>query len=278
MSEQSTEVDPAVKAEAEALGWVDRDAWRGPPEAWSSAQEFVDRGHALLPMFRKNNETLLAKFKASQTELAQVTDALKETQASVKALTEFQAAEVKRQVEAKVAALRGQIKEARKDGDEELVDTLGDQLEEAREQLKAPAAAPPPPPPPGPEPWAVAFADENKDWFGKDKKRTAFVIAAAEELKETTPMRGAALLEKAKAEMLAVFEPPESGSRSEGGSRNGTGGPAGGGSGNGTFAGLPSDAKAAAISQERMMVGKGKPFATTVEWHKHFTTVYNATP
>lgn len=277
--------DPTIESEAIALGWAPLEEWRGDAKAWVDAETFVERGHTVMPILKKNNQELLGKLTTAQTELTQVKAALAETNASIKALTDFQAAEVKRQVEAQVADLRSQIREARKDGDDELVDTLSDQLDETKGKLKA-ASEPLPsgeetetPGVPGgpvpPEPWAIAFAEENKDWFGKDKKRTALVIGIAEELKETTALRGAELLAKAKAEMLEVFEPQSRESKAEGGSRGGGAPPAS--SSSKTFSNLPPEAKEVVRSQERLMVGKGKPFKDAASWQKHFVEVYFAT-
>ena len=278
-----SETLPDISVEAKALGWAPLEEWRGDPSIWVDAEEFVRRGHSVMPILKQNNKELVSKLSATQGELLQVKAALSEMSESVKALTTFQATEVKRQVEAKVDAIRAELREARRSGDEERVDALEDRLDTAKDELKAvptPAPASSPTSAPTPEPWAVAFAEENKDWFGsgpgKDRRRTAMLLAIADELKETTALRGGPLLAKAKEEMERQFAGTGSPPKAEGGSSSGGGAPPSSPNAR-TYAALPPEAKTACDQQERQMVGPKKPFKTQAEWRKYYADIVLAT-
>src|SRR5437879_4034225 len=226
MPEQQANGAGGVEAEASALGWVPQDTFRGDPEKWVDAETFVERGRHVMPILRKNNEKLLADLSSLQGEVARLraADAAKTT--TISDLTKFQAEEVKRQVKAELDTLKFQKREAIKAGDHELAATLEERIDEVKEAAvtPAPAAAPAAAPTSQPEPWAQAFAVDNP-WLGKDKRKTALFAAEADELFHAG-MRGAALLEKAKAQMEAVLNPPSepSPSKVEGGSRGAGGG------------------------------------------------------
>lgn len=273
MSEEAV----SVEVEAKTLGWVPKEEWKGAEARWVPAEEFVSRGHTVLPIIRKNNQELLVKLSAKDQEIGELKTALNETQEGVKSLVAFQQAEVKRQVEERVATLRSALREAKKGDDEALVDSIEDSLEAAKDKLKIVAAPPPPAPSPPPaapkvEPWAKEFAEENKDWFGVDKRKTALFFAESNEL-HAAGLRGREVLDKAKIEVEKIFAPVPPPNKAEGGRPNGSGG--GGGSPAGkSFASLPADAKAVCAAEERKMVGKNKPFKTQAEWHTHYATVY----
>ena len=267
-----------VEQEAGVLGWAPKEEWRGPPERWVDAETFVERGHTVMPILRKNNQELLGKLNGAQSELAEVKKALAEQSDGLKKVLEFQAAEVKRQVESQVSSIRAGLKQARKDGDEDAVDTLETALDTAKDRLKAIETAPAPVAKAAPaaqeiEPWAKEWAEQNSEWYWKDKRKTAYVLAAADDLAKTTSLRGVDLLNKAKQEMEATFGGTPAADKAEGGSKGGGAAPSTQAKG---FSSLPADAKAVANDQEKLMVGKGKPFKTAAEWHDHYVKVYNS--
>lgn len=266
---------PAVESEARALGWVPKEEFRGGEDRWVDAETFVERGHTVMPMLRKNNERLLSDREADRTRLAKLEADLAAKSRTVDDLIAFQATEVKRQVKAQLDALKAQKKAALREGDMELASTIEDQIDDVKEleaTRKPPVvAAPAPAPAPAPvvEPWAQEFSDANSDWLKVDKRKTALFLGICDEL-YVAGKRGAALLSEAKGEMektLGLKADPAHG-KTEGG-RGGDGG--GGGSPRGkTFADLDSEAKAVCRSEERKMVGAGKPFKTSAEWQAHY--------
>uniref|UniRef100_A0A6M3J296 Uncharacterized protein n=1 Tax=viral metagenome TaxID=1070528 RepID=A0A6M3J296_9ZZZZ len=51
----------AVETQAKNLGWVPKDEFRGDPEQWRDADEFIQHGEATLPILRDNIKTLHKK-------------------------------------------------------------------------------------------------------------------------------------------------------------------------------------------------------------------------
>lgn len=266
-------------SEASSMGWSPQEKWRGDPEKWVDAKTFVERGENFLPLIKKAKtdlETQLGAERAKSEALRGEVGTLKKT---VTDLIEFQAAEVKRQVEAKVATLRAELRQARKEGDdpdrvadlEEALDTAKDELKEATTPKKVATEAPPPPP--TVEPWAQAFLAENAKWYGVDKLKTA-VFAAQADMLHTQGLRGADLLSAAKEAMeetLGLKKSPVD--KSEGGSRGNGSAPSGEPAGKG-WKDLPPEAKEQCKKDEAKFVGKGKAFPDAAAWHKHYVDVY----
>lgn len=266
-----------VEVEALALGWLPKEQFKGDPTRWTDAETFVERGHTLMPILRKNNEQLVGKLSKAERDAAAAIATAQELKTSMEKILEFQASEVKRQVEERLATLKAARKQARRDGDDDKVDELDDAIEAVKEEK----VTPPTPAPAAksksdasePEPWAVAFHADNSDWLGVDKKKTAIFAAAAEE-HFGKGLRGADVLAAAKKDMDAFFAPSPGSDKAEGGGGGGGGG--GGPRGSTGFSSLPAEAKEVCRSQELQMVGKNKPFKTAAEWQKHYADVYNA--
>src|SRR5665213_3643268 len=142
MAEQETQIAPEVLIEAKSMGWSPLEQWRGDPEKWVDADAFVERGHTVLPILRKVNKDLEGKLGQTTTELVQVKLALAEQAEALKAIKEFQSTEVKRQVEARIATLRTDLRTARTANDEASVGVLEDALDEAKDELREIKAAP----------------------------------------------------------------------------------------------------------------------------------------
>lgn len=50
--EQPKTYSPELIDEAKRMGWVDRSEWRGKPELWREPDEYVRRGHEVVPIMR----------------------------------------------------------------------------------------------------------------------------------------------------------------------------------------------------------------------------------
>lgn len=271
----------AVEKEARDMGWLSEEHYKGPPGGWKTAEEYVARGKEVLPIIRSNNRKLLNELNDTRQKLADLQGALTTQQQTTKDLLEHQAAEVKRQVEGKLAELRADKKAAIKDGDHDLAADLEEEIDKTKDRLaeasKTKPAASPPPAPQGVkvEPWAQAFADDNAEWLGVDKRKSALFQGIAQDLFETTNLRAADLLAEAKKEMDKMLDKPtpQRMGKSEGGSGGWEGSSGGGGSrsgGGSTFNDLPADAKAVCNAQEKKFVGEGKAFKTQAEWRTHY--------
>src|SRR3990167_11082395 len=62
----------AVETEARSMGWVPKEEFRGPESQWRDAEEFVERGHNVLPIV--NSLLKKEREKTSKLETAREKD------------------------------------------------------------------------------------------------------------------------------------------------------------------------------------------------------------
>ena len=65
--------DPALEAaerEASDAGWVPKERWKGPPERWRPAKDFLDARDHVLPILQRENKALRAKLEEQGGRLA----------------------------------------------------------------------------------------------------------------------------------------------------------------------------------------------------------------
>ena len=117
------------EAEAEAYGWVPKDQFKGDPDKWRPAEEFVRRGEEILPIVRKQNEKLQAKLSE-----------LEETNKNMSRMFEKTTARIKAEYEAKIVSLKAEKKEAIKEGNAERVEEIEAQIDTLKEEAKPDAA------------------------------------------------------------------------------------------------------------------------------------------
>lgn len=271
---ETTAADPAVERDAREMGWRPQAEFRGDPEKWVDASEFVRRGETVMPILKAQNAKL-------RGELAGVKDAMTELQATVAAATE--ALETFREHHDKTAEtaykaamrdLRTQREEARKEGETEKVVALDEAIDELTETAK-PAKAPPPPKSPAPpaeqlHPDLPGWEADNAVWLAdKQKKAYAQSIATYVRLQNPT-IAGRAFLDKITEEVEAHFGGAPA-SKVDGG---GTPAPARARGGK-TFADLPAEAKAACERMGARLVGKGRAFEKMGDWQAQYAKDYD---
>jgi hypothetical protein len=280
MDEEQSEiqVDHKIVAEALDVGWKPLDKYKGPPENWVGPEEYLERAQHLMPVLRANNE----KLKGELTSVRQANEALKSSVEEMRRnMTEFSKAQtelLKEKLAEQRASLIAARKEARDEGDAVREARLEDAIEENRGKTRALEAAPAPAPAPAAPvvaPELQAWMSENP-WFGKDKRKTAIAMAAAQEAQEEGLTAPAAVIRRIDAVVAEMFPGASGGAdKTEGGGPSGRGAGSGGGGGSG-FASLPPEAKAQARRDAARFVGKDKMFKTEAEWNTYFAEQYNS--
>lgn len=280
MTEEAT-----VEERAKDMGWSPKEEFRGNPDQWIDAETYVQRGETLMPLIKASNRRLSEELATVKTELAAAKVQAAASQEAISALKEFNSAANRKVMQESVAATKAALIQAKRDGDPEVEIALAEQLGEEQKALreaekdkgKSPEGKP-----------ANGAAEEDytktaewkgwmsdNPWYTVDKRRTALAMGIADELRaapETTGLRGRAFLDKVTEEVEKVFSTGEPKSKVEGGGR-GTGG-GGGGSGGHKYADLPQEAKETCERQASKLVGKGRAFATSEEWRKHYAKTY----
>lgn len=175
--EQEVEIEEEIEQEVEQeagpseaeqkalkMGWVPKEEFKGDPNNWRPAEEFVERGENMIPILRKNLT------KAEQRAL----DAQAKAEAAVKHMKLLQEKLHKRDQE----AYEKQRRLAVESGDIEAYDSL-----------KAPEPLPEfqePDQTPGQVYFKESWSHEN-DWYGKDYEKTVEADRYGEFLSKSKP-------------------------------------------------------------------------------------------
>jgi hypothetical protein len=163
-----------VEEQARAMGWVDKGEFKGDPDKWRPAEEFLERGKNILPILTERYDALEQKFNS-------VSDKLEKTTQNLTRFAEFHKGTYKRAYDNAKRKIEAKLAEAEQTGDLDAYKRGRDELENLeREQAKivddgqvADKNSPPPE--------YHDFAKAN-NWYGKDVAMTVFTDAMATQL------------------------------------------------------------------------------------------------
>ena len=279
MSEELVSVaTPAQQTAAAVLGWTPPERYKGDPNLYIDAEEFIKRGETVLPIVKKQLEKTRGELAQQQRVNAEVSAALVAAQTAIEDLKEHNTVATQRAVENARKELKAQLVAASEAGDHIGVSELTDQL------IKLPTAAPAEEKKEAPAPAAwkpdVALTSwmEANPWWGVDKKKTGLALGIAQELREKGNTQvGTDFYELVSEEVGKVLAPPAADEPADkvAGARN-SGGSGSRGGGRQSFAALPADAKAQCIAESREFVGANKRYKTNEEWQAQFAKLYFA--
>lgn len=210
---------PSLEDIAANMGWSPKEQWRGDPAKWKPAHEFVAATADI-------NTKVTTKLKTLEDQMANMA----RTSAAL--------------MEQKLSEQRQQLLQQRQDafdiGD-------GDKFAEADRKLQELPTAPAAPPPAE----VQGFMERHSAWLNKDQEATSWAFNRAEQLaaQGLTPARQLAVVERELATYFPEYAPqekpkPKPAPLSQPGNRGGT-------TRGKTFADLPKEAQAAAISFEK---------------------------
>lgn len=126
---QQAEDAAALEAEAKLMGWVPKDDFHGKDDEWADAATFVKRGKEINPILRKNNQRLMKELEKRDREIAE----LKLTQQE---FSEMYAKMSENAYKRAIDEAKQQRKVARREGNDDDVETLTDQIDELERQAK----------------------------------------------------------------------------------------------------------------------------------------------
>ena len=274
---------PEMQAKAAAMGWIAPEHYRGDPERFITAEEYIRRGEEVIPIIRANAKKLEEKLEASARKNAELESALREVNANMAEFTQAQKEMMKERLDAQRRELLAERKQAREEGNDELLDDVESRLDENRDaKAKLEATKPPAPegtpgtvPQPTPEQQAryAAWVDRNP-WFKGETDSDYMLAALAQRYGVEAVQKGKegdAFFAYVDEKMTPHLRRAPAPDKTEGGGR-GSGG--GGGGGSRGYASLPPDARAQCDADERRFVGPNKVFKTSAEWRSHFASQY----
>lgn len=271
-------VAPEVIKEAKSMGWRPLEQFKGDPEKWVDADEFVERGKHFMPILRDTNDRLKKDLLQRDQKIGTLEQQLEALNGSVAALQKNYSKATERAVDQALTDLKTRLKQAREDGDTDAEFEILENIQETQEtkrKLKEENEKPPVTPKPKNDneglynPALIKWEKEHPEIFS-DRKETKAFTRLAEDIREDDPnaadLTGAEFLDYVLERFEEQKETPRT-SKVEGG-RAGTSK-----SGKG-YASLPSDAKAICESQAEQFVGDGKLFKTKKEWQDAFAADY----
>lgn len=270
----------AIETRAREMGWIPKEEFRGDPEKFIPADQFVARGEELLPIIKADRRKLQSEVQTTRQQLEQTQRMLSAAQESIEELKTFNSKMSKDQAKSRRSELAAELKAARESGDVEKELEIQDELSELsatiREKSQEKRTTTVTTGNEASHPEFKAWASENP-WFGQDKRRTSLAMGIAEELKETG-LKGRELLDRVSEEVEKTFggnPRRQSASRVEG-ARGGSPPNGDNGTPGKTYADLPADAKTTCERQAKRLVGEGRAFKTIQDWRNHYVRTYFA--
>jgi hypothetical protein len=269
---------PEMQARAEKLGWIPPTRFKGDPERFVDAEDYIRRGEEVLPIVKEQNRRLREELETVKGKAAEHEAALAKAQKAIELIEERHSVATQKAVEKARAEVKKQLASASEAGDHEGVAELTDQLTqlnaaETKAEAKAEAKEEQKPAPWRPPEEMVEWNRENA-WFGKDDAKTSLALGIATRLrKEGDKSEGREFFDKVSKEVARRYreddaEPPVD--KVEGARQSGEGG---GSRGKG-YNSLPADAKAACDADIKRFVGEGKKYKTAAEWRSQFAALY----
>lgn len=278
------ELDPQIEQQARDMGWRPQEEWKGNPDKWVDAQEFVERGEQILPILRANNRRLNDDLLTMRQNNDRLSQELEATRSIVQNLEKHFTESTERQLAEQRKALKAELRDAVEDRDvdrelevREQLDQLTEAEREAKKKQQENKEKLSKTPPKGGktdpdiDPDFETWKKENP-WFGEDRKRTKAVIRAAEDLREDgDTSTGIEFYNKA----LEMAEGAKKSDERTPVDKVGTGSHRGGGdAGPKGWASLPAEAKAACMEDAENFVGEGKLCKNLDEWKKYYVNSY----
>ena len=268
---------PEVQAKAEKLGWIPPNRFKGDPERFIDAEDYIKRGEEVLPIVKEHNKRLTGEVAELRTKSTALETALAAATKAIEEIEERHSVDTQKAVENARKQLKAQLAAASEAGDHEAIAELTDQMidlnkaEKVAEKKPTASAAQPFVPPADLVEW-----NEENPWFGKDKRKTALALGIAQELRDAgEKATGRIFFDKVSAEMeitLGTTKPEPRGDKVEG-ARSGSEGDTRQ-SGKKSYNNLPADARAACDADAKRFVGKGKRYETAADWRARYAEIY----
>lgn len=183
----------AVSAEdrARKLGWRPKEQFRGDPDMWVDAEEFIRRGEEQIPLLRDNlrktearNQALEREVKAFQSQMQAMQAQVQESREVSLRLQSMLEKGEERAYKRAIAELEAKMDQAVEEGDVEAAKKARKDLAELNENRVKPEDKPAPTKPPqndGPPPvdpvadaWVKA---PEQAWFNKNADAKSYAIA-----------------------------------------------------------------------------------------------------
>lgn len=252
--EGAAESESELEARARRMGWKPQAEYRGDPDKWVTAQEFIEKGENELPVLRERLRVTDRRLEQTERALHGVNERLRE---QTEVLTQFRDFARDGEERARKRALEEleerharQVSEADVAGAKATLAAIKEvEAAPAAQPKKAPETPQTPPAPQAPQvpPEVTAWVNSNKDWYASDPVMRGAAIALHGQLLQDRPdLSMEENLAEVKRQIVRRFPERFANSRRETpGSVNGPSEPGGRKPAGRTYADLPPEAKRA---------------------------------
>lgn len=175
-----------IEKKAKAMGWSDKDSFRGDPDKWVDADTFVKRGETYLPILKERQDKLIEeidRLKSQSQEDRKTFEQFREfaTKAEERAFKQAESAHQK-----EISTLKAQLKSAAKEGDVEAIDRITQEIDSLKKPEAPVVEKKPDAVTPSEHPAFVDWKTRNQ-WYGADMEATAYAESVANFVKVTKP-------------------------------------------------------------------------------------------
>lgn len=269
--------DEATQARAEEMGWIPPARYKGDPERFVDAEEFIRRGETILPIVKQRTAKLEARLRTADEQIQHMQGLLKKNQETMEALERFHTAETARKVEQVRKELKAEIARAGREGDHEALAEATDQLTQLNAKVEESEGdepqEPKTPTAQAPSPEFLEWQEENP-WYGKDKRRTSLAIAIGQELRQSGDRSmGREFMDKVAEEVMKEMPLRRAASANPDKVSGGRPNASRGGNGQ-TYADLPPEAKQACDGWAKDLVGEGRRYKDLASWRAAYAKRY----
>src|SRR5574337_489576 len=85
-SQEENDSERDYESEAKEMGWRPQAQYKGDPEKWVDAQEFVERGEHILPILKANTNKLRSELLTRDQEVAKLRASMDESDKAIRVL------------------------------------------------------------------------------------------------------------------------------------------------------------------------------------------------
>ena len=179
----SAPADDGSEREARDSGWVPKDKWKGPPERWRPAKEFLEVRDTVLPVVQKENKALKRQLEEAGNRIA--------------ALEAKDRENAEKRTKLDREALKYERKQALENGDHDRVNEIDGAIIDAAVAAKTNAQVQQPQIDPEVQRTWNEFASDN-EWVQKPKMQRV-LFAQLKAMRESgTDIQGREMLDEAK--------------------------------------------------------------------------------
>lgn len=185
--EKVIDPDAKVKELASAIGWVDKENYKGDPDEYVGPEEYIKRQKIFTDSIKNQNKSLLRT--------------LREAKQTIEIMTKRDMQKIEREVDTRVKELKQQRKAAIKDDDEVAADAIDKQIDELLDEHRSIKK--------GTETQKNdAFEDfvEENPWYGKDDELTAYADSVGIALDKTGKYTQEEIYEIVKEKVSKVID------------------------------------------------------------------------